>query len=124
MAWYRRAEMSPLLCGSFSRAGVSPDPRSTGLRRGFPSRQLSGGAISSSWHSRLRRTADPPINRKYRFTGYHRWLDPDGYPAIAPPWGTLSAIDLNSGDLCLEDSARRISGTRGERHEEHRNRKL
>ena len=33
----------------------------------------------------------------YRFTGYRKFLDPDGYPAIAPPWGTLSAIDLNSG---------------------------
>ena len=33
----------------------------------------------------------------YRFTGYRRFLDPDGYPAIAPPWGTLNAIDLNTG---------------------------
>lgn len=33
----------------------------------------------------------------YQFTGYKRFLDPDGYPAVAPPWGTLSAIDLNSG---------------------------
>jgi quinoprotein glucose dehydrogenase len=41
---------------------------------------------------------DARINRKYRFTGYHKWLDPDGYPAVAPPWGTLSAIDLNSGE--------------------------
>ena len=35
---------------------------------------------------------------KYRFTGYHKFLDPDGYPAVAPPWGTLSAIDLNTGE--------------------------
>ncbi len=34
----------------------------------------------------------------YRFTGYHKFLDPDGYPAVAPPWGTLNAIDLNTGD--------------------------
>ncbi|HYK38104.1 PQQ-binding-like beta-propeller repeat protein [Alloacidobacterium sp.] len=34
---------------------------------------------------------------KYNFTGYRKFLDPDGYPAIAPPWGTLSAIDLNTG---------------------------
>jgi quinoprotein glucose dehydrogenase len=33
----------------------------------------------------------------YLFTGYRKFLDPDGYPAIAPPWGTLTAIDLNSG---------------------------
>jgi quinoprotein glucose dehydrogenase len=35
---------------------------------------------------------------RYRFTGYRRFLDPEGYPAIAPPWGTLSAINLNTGE--------------------------
>lgn len=34
----------------------------------------------------------------YSTTGYHRWLDPSGYPALKPPWGTLNAIDLNSGE--------------------------
>jgi cytochrome c5 len=34
---------------------------------------------------------------EYVMTGYRRFLDPDGYPAVAPPWGTLSAIDLNTG---------------------------
>jgi quinoprotein glucose dehydrogenase len=34
---------------------------------------------------------------KYRFTGYNKFLDPDGYPAVVPPWGTLNAIDLNTG---------------------------
>ena len=37
----------------------------------------------------------PPA--RYRFTGYRKFLDPDGYPAVAPPWGTLNAIDLNTG---------------------------
>lgn len=40
---------------------------------------------------------EPPAIR-YHFTGYHRFLDPDGYPAVAPPWGTLSAINLNTGE--------------------------
>ena len=40
-------------------------------------------------------TTAPPA--KYRFTGYRKFLDPDGYPAVAPPWGTLNAIDLNTG---------------------------
>jgi quinoprotein glucose dehydrogenase len=35
---------------------------------------------------------------RYRFTGYHKFLDPAGYPAVAPPWGTLNAINLNGGD--------------------------
>jgi quinoprotein glucose dehydrogenase len=34
----------------------------------------------------------------YSTTGYNRWLDPQGYPAVKPPWGTLHAIDLNTGD--------------------------
>jgi quinoprotein glucose dehydrogenase len=35
---------------------------------------------------------------KYHFTGYHRFYDPEGYPAVAPPWGTLNAINLNTGE--------------------------
>ena len=36
-------------------------------------------------------------NQPYRFTGYRRWLDPEGYPAVGMPWGTLNAIDLRTG---------------------------
>ena len=35
---------------------------------------------------------------KYHLTGYKRFLDPDGYPAVEPPWGTLNAIDLSTGE--------------------------
>ena len=41
--------------------------------------------------------AATPGSPKYTFTGYRKFLDADGYPAIAPPWGTLNAIDLSSG---------------------------
>ena len=34
----------------------------------------------------------------YEFAGYERWRDSAGLPAIKPPWGTLSAIDLNTGE--------------------------
>ncbi len=34
----------------------------------------------------------------YRFSGYTRFYDPEGYPAVAPPWGTLNAINLNTGE--------------------------
>jgi quinoprotein glucose dehydrogenase len=33
----------------------------------------------------------------YTFTGYNRFVDADGLPAVSPPWGTLSAINLNTG---------------------------
>src|SRR5262249_59393908 len=35
----------------------------------------------------------------YSFAGYFRFLDPAGYPAIKPPWGNLSAVDLNRGEV-------------------------
>ncbi len=35
----------------------------------------------------------------YTHDGYNRFLDPDGYPAIAPPWGTMNALDIDSGEL-------------------------
>ncbi|MEO6378469.1 MAG: PQQ-binding-like beta-propeller repeat protein [Caulobacteraceae bacterium] len=34
---------------------------------------------------------------RYVFNGYRRWDDPEGYPASATPWGTLNAVDMNTG---------------------------
>ncbi len=34
----------------------------------------------------------------YQHTGYNRWYDRNGYPVSSPPWGTLTAIDLNTGE--------------------------
>ena len=54
-----------------------------------PSPEGSGG-------QGVRAEQDARIDQKYRVQ-YERFLDPDGYPALKPPWGTLNAIDLNSG---------------------------
>ncbi len=35
----------------------------------------------------------------YRFLGYNRFYGPDGFPAITPPWGQLTAVDLASGTI-------------------------
>lgn len=40
----------------------------------------------------------------YRATGYNKFLTPEGYPAVRPPWGTLNAIDLNTGALVWKDT--------------------
>jgi glucose dehydrogenase len=60
------------------------------------------------------------------FDGGAEWggaaFDPDGYPAITPPWGTLNAIDLNAGTIRSEDSVRRVSRACGEGDVEHRQR--
>jgi quinoprotein glucose dehydrogenase len=36
---------------------------------------------------------------EYTFSGFRRYLDAAGYPAIKPPWGTLNAVDLNTGQI-------------------------
>lgn len=41
---------------------------------------------------------EPSEGTKYDFTGYKKFNDPEGYPAIAPPWGTLNAINLDTGE--------------------------
>lgn len=41
----------------------------------------------------------PVSHLKYSAAINDKFLDPDGYPAIAPPWGTLNAIDLNKGKI-------------------------
>jgi len=37
--------------------------------------------------------------KPYNFRGFKRWSDDEGYPAIKPPWGTLNAVDLNTGTI-------------------------
>lgn len=56
---------------------------------------LEGPAASSAGGS-----ASPAEARTYLHTGYKRWQDPEtGAPAIKPPWGTLTAIDLQRGEF-------------------------
>jgi len=38
-----------------------------------------------------------PFYLKYRSVGFDIFLDHEGYPGIKPPWGTLNAINLNTG---------------------------
>ncbi len=42
-------------------------------------------------------TPQPEQKTTYGFTGYNKFLTPEGYPAISPPWGSLTAINLNTG---------------------------
>ncbi|GAB3806595.1 hypothetical protein GCM10028819_42290 [Spirosoma humi] len=35
----------------------------------------------------------------YRAANYTKFLDKDNYPATAPPWGTLNAVNLNTGEI-------------------------
>jgi quinoprotein glucose dehydrogenase len=74
-----------------------------GRMPGFPSLdddQLNAlvGFLVSGESKEVQSSEPPPPGMTYRFTGYHKFLDPDGYPSVAPPWGTLNAINLNTGE--------------------------
>lgn len=43
--------------------------------------------------------APDPSMAGYMLGVHSRFLDIDGYPAITPPWGSLTAIDLNKGTI-------------------------
>jgi len=47
---------------------------------------------------------DPYYRLPYHATGYNKFLTREGYPAVAPPWGTLTAIDLNRGVIAWRDT--------------------
>ena len=40
---------------------------------------------------------DDAFKVPYSIVGYNKFLSKEGYPALSPPWGTLNAIDLNTG---------------------------
>ncbi|MDQ5979166.1 MAG: quinoprotein glucose dehydrogenase [Verrucomicrobiota bacterium] len=79
----QREAVTDFLVGPATAASAPPTPAPT-----------PGGKEWVTWMADSREAAPPP----YTHTGYNRWLDPDGYPAVKPPWGTLNAIDLNTGE--------------------------
>ena len=46
----------------------------------------------------LSRADQDKTKAPYRISGYSKFLDKNGYPAVRPPWGTLNAINLNTGE--------------------------
>ncbi len=70
----------------------TPGDRPGGLSLGRPSATLSPAESEKDGMTGI------ALNEPYTHTGYNRWLDTNGYPAVKPPWGTLNAIDLNTGD--------------------------
>jgi quinoprotein glucose dehydrogenase len=45
------------------------------------------------------KTEDPYLKMPYTSTGYNKFLTKEGYPAVDTPWGTLNAINLNTGKI-------------------------
>ena len=66
---------------------------------------MDGGAINDlvsyliTGRDAVETAASNPHWLNFRNDGYNIFLDHEGFPAIAPPWGTLNAIDLNKGEI-------------------------
>lgn len=78
----------PGLLGGFSWASGSFDPE-TGL--------LYANTNNIPRVMNLIPTPDKPS--PYRISGYDRFTDHEGYPAVKPPWGILNAVDLDRGEI-------------------------
>jgi quinoprotein glucose dehydrogenase len=68
-------------------------------------RQALGSFILDSRSVQNKKFVPPPAsqdtfrNLPYTITGYNKFLSKEGLPAINPPWGSLSAINLNTGEI-------------------------
>ena len=94
----------PMLVGLGSRlsAAQTTDLIHSGKGRMPPMPGLQGDALEALLRflgvgTSAPSSVDEDVDGRYNFTGYLKFLDPDGYPAFIPPWGTLSAIDLKTG---------------------------
>ncbi len=98
---------SPSLAGVEGRLGrdaiANVIQKGRGRMNAFPN--LSADEVNSviayltrGESKELSSSAPTPPAMRYRFGGYRRFYDPEGYPAVVPPWGTLNAINLNTGE--------------------------
>jgi quinoprotein glucose dehydrogenase len=74
-----------------------------GMMTGFP--QITGNEMDAllnflfDENDKQEVTTEKPTTYPlpYKHKGYNKFLDSNGNPAITPPWGTMHAIDLNTG---------------------------
>ena len=59
----------------------------------------------------VRGDAPSPFDVRYTMDGYIRFTDPDGFPAVTPPWGTLTAIDMNRARIAWQVPLGEVPGS-------------
>lgn len=77
-----------------------------GMMTGFPqiNEEEKEALLKFLWGQEMeQRVAEKAVRKQgetksFKHTGYNKFLDSNGLPGISPPWGTLHAIDLNSGE--------------------------
>jgi quinoprotein glucose dehydrogenase len=52
-----------------------------------------------------------PYDLRYTLDGDIRFTDPDGFPAVTPPWGTLTAIDVGRGAIAWQVPLGEVPGS-------------
>lgn len=59
---------------------------------------LDDKKLQSQAYKDSSRKPDEHYKMPYTIKGYDRFLSKEGYPAISPPWGSMNAIDLSTGE--------------------------
>lgn len=91
-----RTRYEPLALGALITRGRGSMPAFPSLT-GEELQALTAYLLDQQRAASVSEPAD--LKPSYAVKGYNRFLDPDGYPATAPPWGTLNALDLKTGKL-------------------------
>ena len=126
----------PRSSASRDRRPRAESPRSSGRARhgcpAFPNLSPGRGVTrvvdllrtGESENAGRRRRQSRARAMKYRFTGYNKFLDPDGLSGGRAAMGHVERHQPEHRRVRVEDSARRISGAGREGDEEHRQREL
>jgi quinoprotein glucose dehydrogenase len=92
-ARYSREQIATLIRQGTGRMPAFPDMGSRNIN------DLADFLITGKDKGKDPGFRNDPAWLQYRSDGESIFLDPDGYPAVTPPWGTLNAIDLNAGEI-------------------------
>jgi quinoprotein glucose dehydrogenase len=104
---FRTARTGPLY--------TPPSKRGTVIYPGFSGGVLWGGIsfdpdrnwmyVNSNETTNFCTIVDGKPDEPFRFNhaGYIQLLDPEGYPAIKPPWGKMNCIDLDTGEYVWKE---------------------
>jgi quinoprotein glucose dehydrogenase len=75
------------------------------VRRAIVDYTMTGRSVE------VRGDTQTPFDMRYTLDGYVRFTDPDGYPAVTPPWGTLTAIDMNRAAIAWQVPLGEVPGS-------------
>jgi quinoprotein glucose dehydrogenase len=96
-AYKQETVSAPGFSGGNEWGGMSFDPKLEYLFANTENVIWTTAVTDRSGAVRARDADLPGAQSRYTFSGYNKFVDPDGYPATAAPWGHLTAIDLKTG---------------------------